>query len=207
VNAYIDGFNLYHGAVKDRPARKWLDLDALCRGLLEEDWELQRVRYFTARVGSSDADPGQPQRQDIYLRALSSHLHLSLHEGRFQTETRELPLVGSGELVRVRVPEEKGSDVNLATWLMLDAADSDMDMVQVVSDDFDLEEPLRMIRDAYGLVLVLVSPRNQQGLAKKVGADYYKPIHDSLLEESQFPDLVLDEDGREVTRPPTWRDP
>jgi hypothetical protein len=30
VNVYIDGFNLYYGAVKGSPY-KWLDLGALCQ--------------------------------------------------------------------------------------------------------------------------------------------------------------------------------
>ena len=33
TSIYIDGFNLYYGAVKDTPY-KWLNLDTLCRLLL-----------------------------------------------------------------------------------------------------------------------------------------------------------------------------
>ena len=33
---YIDGFNLYYGAVKGTPHR-WLDLEALCRQLLPNE--------------------------------------------------------------------------------------------------------------------------------------------------------------------------
>ncbi len=53
---YIDGFNLYYGAVKDTPY-KWLDLEALCRRLLPKD-DIVGIRYFTARIS---ARPGDPQ--------------------------------------------------------------------------------------------------------------------------------------------------
>jgi hypothetical protein len=36
VNVYVDGFNLYYGAVKGSPF-KWLDLGALCHRMLPND--------------------------------------------------------------------------------------------------------------------------------------------------------------------------
>ena len=46
VNVYIDGFNLYYGAVKGSPY-KWLDLGALCHHMLPND-TVQSIEYFTA---------------------------------------------------------------------------------------------------------------------------------------------------------------
>lgn len=46
--AYIDGFNLYFGALKGTPYR-WLDVAKMCERLLRKD-DVTRVRYFTARV-------------------------------------------------------------------------------------------------------------------------------------------------------------
>jgi hypothetical protein len=46
VNVYIDGFNLYYGAVKSSPF-KWLDLAALCHRMLPAD-HIQSIKYFTA---------------------------------------------------------------------------------------------------------------------------------------------------------------
>ncbi len=45
---YVDGFNLYYGAVKDTPY-KWLDLGKMCKFLLPPN-DIQRLKYFTARV-------------------------------------------------------------------------------------------------------------------------------------------------------------
>lgn len=47
---YIDGFNLYYGAVKGT-RYKWLDLEALCRRLLPKD-NIAQIRYFTAQVSA-----------------------------------------------------------------------------------------------------------------------------------------------------------
>ena len=45
---YIDGFNLYYGALKGT-SHKWLDLDRYFR-LLRPNDDLQCIRYFTAMV-------------------------------------------------------------------------------------------------------------------------------------------------------------
>ena len=48
ANVYIDGFNLYYGAVKGTPYR-WLDVRKMCE-LLLPDLQVERIKYFTARV-------------------------------------------------------------------------------------------------------------------------------------------------------------
>jgi hypothetical protein len=158
ANAYIDGFNLYHGALKHRPGCKWLDLRALCERLLPEEYKLAKLHYFTSRVGHSESDPHQPQRQDIYLRALRGENRPFLYtKGNFQTRTRVLPEVGTGQPVRVRLTQEKGSDVNLAVRLVSDACEADMGAALVVTDDFDQEGALRMVKEECGLKLIVAS--------------------------------------------------
>jgi hypothetical protein len=58
TNVYIDGFNLYYGALKNTPY-KWLHLDALCRRLLPKH-RIGRIRYFTAIVSARPNDPSGP---------------------------------------------------------------------------------------------------------------------------------------------------
>lgn len=56
---YVDGFNLYYGALKGTPYR-WLDLEQPAAALLPED-EIARIRYFTARVsGRTNPQPQPP---------------------------------------------------------------------------------------------------------------------------------------------------
>ncbi len=47
--AFIDGFNLYYGLLKDHPRFKWLDLNKLIR-MLYPHYEVGQVKYFTAEV-------------------------------------------------------------------------------------------------------------------------------------------------------------
>lgn len=42
-------------------------------------------------------------------------------------------------------PEEKGSDVNLATMLLLDGCGRKYDVAMVISNDSDLALPIRMV--------------------------------------------------------------
>ncbi|MBI4642067.1 MAG: NYN domain-containing protein, partial [Candidatus Tectomicrobia bacterium] len=66
---YIDGFNLYYGALKGTPY-KWLNVAELCRQLLHPKHDIQAIKYFTAYVHPRPHDPGQLVRQQTYLRAL-----------------------------------------------------------------------------------------------------------------------------------------
>ena len=61
---YVDGFNLYYGAVKDTPY-KWLDINKLCQLLLPKH-TIHQIKYFTARVVARPSDPDQPTRQQVY---------------------------------------------------------------------------------------------------------------------------------------------
>ena len=67
---YIDGFNLYYGALKGTH-EKWLDLQAWCALLLPQH-DVRGIVYCTARVTSRPDDPDSHVRQDAYLRALGT---------------------------------------------------------------------------------------------------------------------------------------
>lgn len=208
ANAYIDGFNLYHGVLKDRPGCKWLDLRSMCSRLLPSQYELDQLHYFTSRVGQSEMDPGAPQRQDVYLRALrGANFPFHYVKGRFQTRTVRLQRTGSDELVQVRLTQEKGSDVNLAVRLVSDACDGNMDAALVVTDDFDQEGALKVVRQECGVSSIIASPRCRTELARAANADFTKMIREPLLRECQLPQMVLDDEGREVFRPAAWTDP
>ena len=122
TNVYIDGFNFYYRAVRGTPYR-WLDLGELAR-LLLPGHELNRIRYFTSLVSNRPDDPTQAQRQQIYLRALQTLPNLTIHYGHFLGKTKRRPLASPPEngprTVEVLDTEEKGSDVNLASYLLLD---------------------------------------------------------------------------------------
>jgi hypothetical protein len=101
------------------------------------------------------------------------------------------------------IPEEKGSDVNLATYLMLDAALGRYDSALVVTNDSDLAEPIRLVQTEFGRSVTIVHP--SQFPARKLratGADI-KPLWWSTILKSQFPEIVQAPSGR-VSRPSSW---
>lgn len=122
---YVDGFNLYYGALKGTPW-KWLDLVALFERVLQPHHRILRVKYFTARVSGTSSDPSKPQRQDIYLQALQRYRpEVEVYFGHFlRHRVRALlaqPL-GTQRTIEVIKTEEKGSDVNLAVHLLNDSS-------------------------------------------------------------------------------------
>src|SRR5207245_2942958 len=148
ANIYIDGFNLYYGCLR-RSAYKWLDLGKLCEKLLTDN-EIHRIRCFTARIEARDDDPDAPNRQDAYLRALGSVPNLTIHYGHFLASTPIMRLASpppppASPLVRVHKMEEKGSDVNLATWMLTDAFENDCELAVLVTNDSDLAEPMLIV--------------------------------------------------------------
>ena len=66
VRVYVDGFNLYYGALKGTPFR-WLNLVALAKQVLPPGCTVDQVNYFTARV-SGASNPGASARQHAYER-------------------------------------------------------------------------------------------------------------------------------------------
>ncbi|MGE5222035.1 MAG: NYN domain-containing protein [Omnitrophica WOR_2 bacterium] len=90
---YVDGFNLYYGAVKGTPY-KWLDLARLCSLLLPKN-QILKIKYFTALVNARPDDPDKPTRQQIYLRALHTIPNLEIIYGHFLEHRVSLPLANS----------------------------------------------------------------------------------------------------------------
>ena len=88
---YVDGFNLYYGALKGTP-HKWLNLAVLAREFLPVGHTVEKIKYFTARV-SGAADPGAPRRQHAYLSALGTLPEVEIHYGRFLAKSIWRPIV------------------------------------------------------------------------------------------------------------------
>jgi hypothetical protein len=124
---YVDAFNLYYGAVKDTPY-KWLNIHALARLLLRSENVITGIKYYTARVQPRATDPYQPARQEVYLRALRTLPNLSVFYGHYLSHVVWMPLAnpvpGQKPFAHVIKTEEKGSDVNLASHMLVDAVDN-----------------------------------------------------------------------------------
>ena len=99
--------------------------------------------------------------------------------------------------------EEKGSDVNLAAYLLRDAFLKDCDCAVVVSNDSDLITPLRMAKQECGIVAGLVTPRATGSAQLRALANFQKPIRNHILAAAQFPQSLTDAAGT-ITKPASW---
>ena len=222
---YIAGFNFYYAAFAEGELGdfKWLDLCRFCDDLLP-GLDIVAVRYFTARVKPLPSDPDNYRRQDAYLRAASTCARLSVHLGQFTRHTVPARLsepagnLSSLAKVRVHRTEEKGSDVNLASFMLLDGFKDLYDVAVVVSDDSDLHEPVRMVRDELGtrvgivrVVRYLKNPRTgkreQRGSVFRDKVDFIKDVRRHHFANAQLPSEVQLKNGKSVACPEVWRSP
>lgn len=202
---YVDSFNLYFGCLKGT-AYRWLDLAELCRRSLPPEYQVNHIHFFTARVRARPNDSQQPLRQQTYIRALETIPYLTVQYGTFLQSTVRAPLAkpvpGGPMFADVLKTEEKGSDVNIATQLLVDAFDHAFDAAVVVSDDSDLVQPVHVVRKKFGRHVRVLSPRGKSRELYKVATRFQK-IEVSALQTSQFPQTLTDKNGI-ITKPATW---
>ncbi len=207
VSVYIDGFNLYFGALKARPHLKWLDLRAFAEQLYPAV-EIADVYYFTADVLRRDESDSSPKRQTAYLKVLADS-GVEIVKGHFSVHNKYLRLVGEAgseaQTVNVWQHEEKGSDVNLAAYLLRDVYIAEVTHALVISGDSDLANALQFARDAGAHISLAIPNRHENGSAKlKASADYVQFVKTTQLEVSQFSKAVRIASGREIVRPKDW---
>lgn len=202
---YIDGFNLYYGSLRKTPYR-WLNLEQLCRLLLPPN-DVQRINYYTAKVGTRVGDPDQPIRQLAYLRALGTLPSVQVHFGHYLSHAVWMPLEqpapGGPKFARVIKTEEKGSDVNLATHLVSDAYQDAFDCAVLITNDSDLREPVELVRHKLGKKVGIVNPQKYPAVALTKVATFIKTIRTGVLKASQFPDDLSDARGQ-FSKPAGW---
>lgn len=205
---YIDGFNLYKGLLDQSPY-KWLDLETLCRTLLPPPVDIVKIRYFTAAV-KAFRDPGQPFRQQIYWRALRTSPIIEITEGFFKVKERARirvipPLADGTTSITTRISNEKGSDVNLATYLLRDAYNNSYDTAVIVTNDADYMLPVTIIRNELHKTIWLLKPRSWQSSdLEKVVDKQLPPITSAMLAACQFPNPLHITDGKKIYRPLEW---
>ncbi len=212
ANVYIDGFNLYFGALKGTPY-KWLNLLVMCQRLLPGR-TIGKIRYFTSRVIPMQNDLQAPNRQDTYLRALETIPNLSVHFGRFSSHPAYAPAFpltysasdGRANTVRILKTEEKRTDVNLATLLLIDCVDDVFEEAVVVTNDSDLMLPIEYVDKRFGKTIGVINPHHRRKVSTEllqVASWSFKEINRSVLAASQFPNMVNHPRGP-IAKPSTW---
>lgn len=213
---YIDGFNLYRRALSGHNEYKWLDLVALSRNLLP-DFDVTRVRYFSAHLKPEPfIKPNVIIHQQIYIRALKTlSPTLSMHWGKYHSRPKKMllypyqidPITQEFSKTIVRQVEEKGSDVNLASWMLVDAMSNSVDLSMVLTNDSDQVGPLTLMRDVlgknFGIIFPTSSAKSSKELLRTMPSIKLHIAADLLL-KSQFPNELHDELGN-FQKPKMWR--
>ena len=203
---YIDGFNLYFGALKNT-AFKWLDLEKLFQKLLGEHHQITQIKYFTARISPRANNPGSPDRQKAYLKAIEHHSPLvKIYYGHFLTNKIKVrvdkPPKGYPNYITAIDTKEKGSDVNLALHILNDAWHNRYDCAVLVSNDSDIAGALQFVKEEHQKKIGLIIPGHRHPSTVLMQyKDFMKIIRPHVLADSQLPNHIP---GTNISKPETW---
>jgi uncharacterized LabA/DUF88 family protein len=232
-NAYLDGFNLYKGLLTQHPSAKWLDLRSFCQSNWLEI-ELQTVYYFSARAKVRFPGDRSPERQHAYLRALEAsgvHVvlgkfekvnawlrvttkhhqeaispHLNDPDGSIQSAFDEADKSISPDSIAARVWRfgEKGTDVNLASYLLRDVWTNGLSHAMVITGDSDLVTPIKMAVNE-GLTVKTLLPNGRHfSNDLRLASTESRIVDSSMLYKCQFPRSVVTAKGASINRPDLW---
>ena len=201
---YIDGFNLYYGAIRGGP-NKWLNLERYFK-LLRPNDSIQAIRYFTAII-----DGSHKANQLAYLRALETLPSVETVLGKFKTKriacNVEACTFSGSRLFTSQ--EEKRTDVNIAIHMLDDAYRDICDRLVLVSGDSDLVPAVNQIKRRFPKkeVIVYVPARDEtRGAAVELrsAADKARLLPLQILQHSRFPSRVPDGSGGYIDKPRIW---
>lgn len=204
---YIDGFNLYY-ALKKQNA-KWLDLESLCNRMLTDN-DIVKIKYFTARVKNRVGDLDVQVRQNAYLRALSANPKIEIIYGHFLTndvwmvkasdEGKDIKKINKVKVIKT---EEKGSDVNIATHLLMDGFKNLYEVAAVVTNDSDLKLPIGLIKKELHKTVGVICPHEKPSRELIREASFFKVIKKETFLECQLPEEIKDKIGI-IKKPSIW---
>jgi 6-hydroxy-3-succinoylpyridine 3-monooxygenase len=138
---YIDGFNLYYGAVKNTPW-KWLNIEKYFTLLRDKD-DIKTIKYFTARITGS-----HKPNQEAFIKALLTLNTIQIIYGLFKFKKVKCLVKNctySGTKT-FNVPEEKRTDVNIAAHMLEDAFYNRCDKLILVTGDSDLVPAVKAVK-------------------------------------------------------------
>ena len=102
--------------------------------------------------------------------------------------------------------EEKGSDVNLATYLLVDCFENDFDEAIVISNDSDLALPIEIVVNQFKKIVGVINPHAKNRLSGNLIKEanfHIRTINKRVLASCQFPTTLTDTQGT-FTKPATW---
>ena len=218
--AYIDGLNLFYKIKElnriNKINLKWLDIKKFIFETVDSDFsnlKLDHIKYFTANI--SEDSKGSLRNQQTYLKALETLSNVKIIYGKFKKtyprgyryDPKNNKLIEPKEKVVIMKHEEKESDVNLGIHIINDChRQKYMKGIVLVTSDTDLTPVLRMVKKQFSDKRIIhVSMKKKGSLSLKKYADIHKRVQMNNLKNSQFPDIVINEDKNlEIKKPNEW---
>ncbi|GAB18512.1 hypothetical protein GOEFS_055_00250 [Gordonia effusa NBRC 100432] len=197
------------------------------------DYSINHIVYCTARVSGRD-NPAGEREQDVYLRALVKtnsvdHIEFGNYVSRLSRSPLAMPdkknrpqvvrphgplMVKSAThadapdsyfMVQVARREEKGSDVNVASHLLVDTLSGKVDAAVVISNDSDLKFPITFARNK--IPIGMVNPTKGYpagGLSGDrrdgAGGHWWYQLSSEDFTSSQLPERV----SGKISKPDPW---
>ena len=113
------------------------------------------------------------------------------------------PIAGQ-KFIDIIHTEEKGSDVNLATHLLLEGFRNRYDSAVVISNDSDFATTIQAVKDDLKKNIGVISPYRKPARALQNKATFYKRIRSGVLQAAQFPATIALENNKVIHKPPSW---
>jgi uncharacterized LabA/DUF88 family protein len=210
---YIDGFNLYSGLMdKGWGAYRWLDIGSLAEVIKPIGYEIDLIRYFTTMV---KGDIDKNQRQQTYLNALNAYLEdrILYMFGRFQLfPTRckfcgKIPICCDACGKEYKKPNEKKTDVNIATSMLVDCFENHTDAIILVSGDSDFETPLKEISRMFPHIyrLIVFPPKRKNPRLYGCCENHINLGKEEIKKARLLPDPVINrKTGKKYYKPKAW---
>lgn len=196
---FIDGFNLFY-SIRELPNKsyRWLNLDSLCKHLLNKTQLFGSIKYFTAyKLWQQEAN----KRHQLYVRVLESK-GIEVFPGKFKDKDIHCKICGR----EFTIPEEKQTDVNIALTLMMDAMQDNFDVAFLVSGDTDLLPVIKCLRQHFpSKEIVSVFPINRAPEELKNHAHRHMKIKEEHLQRFQLPDTIDFGNSVIIQRPEYWK--
>lgn len=202
---YIDGFNFYYGALKDTPNR-WLDLESCFRRIRQDD-DIQKIYYFTAKVGGASFS-----RQKVYFDAIATTPLVEIVLGLYKRKELNCRVSCSHSgSKRYFTFEEKRTDVNIAMRMIDDAYRRNCERMILVSGDSDLVPALEMVRAKIPSIETIVyvpanHPSRSGSIELRNAAHRNRTLKSSspILSNSHFPPSLVGKSGNVIHKPSSW---
>jgi hypothetical protein len=105
--------------------------------------------------------------------------------------------------VQVIVTEKKGSDVNIASHLLVDGFQGRYDVAAVITNDSDLKLPIDMVKNVLKKPVGVICPLEPPSRELRKVATFFKVIKPETYKECQFPISFADKNGK-VHKPKDW---